>query len=509
MGKKSKKPSAAASQWQKIETDFNGERSLPKDDPMFQEVNADDLKKQILDPILQSGENFGDVLAKLIQWKEYFRERCENLFTVFDSHIRTEFKRLRITLERPFDESKWQELETLETDLNKLPIYINGIKTSTATINPSLDILMKDLGVIVKSAQIFPFDEDSFGLPPINCKKIWNPLIWMRIEIEKKIKQNTEHDLPPLNQLVTSLNLAPKEGHFEKLAVTAFFLEKTADNLDYSNSENKDQFIKDLQSKFGTTKVNELTMVLPDILMAYSEELMERVMQVSYFIPFELFRLMFLCWQPKTLKLRLRSEACSSLDDAARIEWDDEEVFTSTTLFNCPLFDRCEPVCLGDEPDIRSCKMIVEATGSRLFNPVYNEKNFDTAGRDFLTIFPMETILLKRTVTLKSGASVKTQLKQQIEYIANTFFCNAEEHKNRAIHFELKFENAGEVQMSLVRKCIPQTANKRKICSNFNVEQDTKDLFNEFGNSSEGKHLFVTLFDPDNQVIIDLKILLD
>ena len=183
-------------------------------------------------------------------------------------------------------------------------------------------------------------------------------------------------------------------------------MEKTADNLDYSKSDNKDKFMSDLQMMFGTTKVDELTMVLPDILMAYSEELVERVMQVSYFIPFELFRLMFLYWQPKVLKLRLRSEACSSIEDAARIEWDDEDVFTSTTLFNCPLFDRCEPVSLGDESEILECSLIVETTGSRLFDPIYNEKNFDTVGRDFLILFPMHTILIKKTVTLKSGASV-------------------------------------------------------------------------------------------------------
>lgn len=506
MAKKSQKTFAAAPQWEKIKTDFNGEKVLTKNDVVFAEVSVDQLKKHITDPLFQGVDSFVDVLSRLIQWREYLRQRCASLFEDFDCRVRTKFERLRITLECPFDESKWQELETVELDLNKIPILINGIRTSTTTVLSSLDVLIRDLNVNVRSANIFPFEEDSFGLPPINCKKIWNPLLWMRIEIEKKIKQNFEYDMPPINQLVTSLNLAPREGHLEKLAITSFFLEKTADNLNYSRSDDKDQFQSTLKAMFGTTKVNELTMVLPDILMAYSEELMERVMQVSYFIPFELFRLMFLCWQPKILNLRLRSEACTSIEDAARIEWDDEEVFTSTTLFNCPLFDRCEPISLGDEPEILDCKMIVEATGSRLFDPIYNEKNFDTAGRDFLRIFPMQTILIKRTVIIKIGASVKTQLKHQIEYIVNTFFCNAEDHKKRAVNFELTLINAGEIQISLVKKCIPQTANKRKIGVNCHVEQETKDLFNAFGNSREGKHLYVSFFDPDNQFIVDLKV---
>ncbi|PIC34077.1 hypothetical protein B9Z55_013839 [Caenorhabditis nigoni] len=508
MGKKTKNPPAAKSQWMKLEEDFNAEQLISKDDIIFGEINAIDLGKQIIHPLLKSGQNFGDVLRKLISWKNYLRERSDSLFEEFNTILQSQFESLRVTLMEPFNESLWQELETIETDLNKMPIQLNGIPTSTISIISSLDLLMKDLEVNVKNAEIFPFDEDSFGLPPVNCKKIWNPLIWMRIEIEKKIKNNGQYDVPTINQLVTSLNLAPKVGHFEKLAVTSFFLEKTADNLDYSNSDDKQRFMQDLKAMFGSTTVDELTMVLPDILMAYSEELMERVMQVSYFIPFELLRLMFTCWQPKVLKLRLRSEACSSIDDAARIEWDDEDVFTSTTLFNCPLFDRCEPVCLGEVPVIRDCKLIADATGSRLFDPIHNEKNFDTAGRDFLVLFPMHTILIKRTVQLKIGSSVKTQLKQQIDHIVNMFFCNAEEHKNRVINFELVFENAGEVQMSVVRKNIPQTANKRKIGVNYNFEQETKDLFDTFGSKREGKHLYVSFFDSENQVIIDLKIVL-
>ncbi|EFO93931.1 hypothetical protein CRE_12719 [Caenorhabditis remanei] len=509
MGKNKKNSSSLQTPWKKIEVDFSGEKSLINGADVFEEIDVQELESKILHPLLKSGASFEAVLSRIIEWKGYLQPRSQCLYSELDSKIKEEFEHIRVTLPQPFDEYQWQELVTItEIDLNKTPISINGIPTSTITICNSLRILLKDLNVNVRSVEVFPFEVDSFGLPPINCKKIWNPLIWLRLEIEKKIKEFCQNDLPIINQLVTSLDLAPKEGYFEKLAVTSFFLEKTADNLDYSKSGNKDKFMSDLQMMFGTTKVDELTMVLPDILMAYSEELVERVMQVSYFIPFELFRLMFLCWQPKVLRLRLRSEACFSIEDAARIEWDDEDVFTSTTLFNCPLFDRCEPVSLGDESEILECSLIVETTGSRLFDPIYNEKNFDTVGRDFLILFPMHTILIKKTVTLKSGASVKTQLKQQIDFIVNTFFCNAEEHQERVVHYELVFANSREVQMSVVRKCIPQTANKRKIGVNYNVEQDTKSLFNKYGSSQEGKYLFVSFFDSENQVIVDVKIIL-
>lgn len=260
--------------------------------------------------------------------------------------------------------------------------------------------------------------------------------------------------------------------------------------------------------KFGTTKVDKLTMVLPDILMAYSEELVERVMPVSYFIPFELFRMMLLSWQPKVLNLRLRTEACSSIEDAARIEWDDEDVFTSTTLFNCPLFDRCEPVCLGDEEIILNCKLIVDCSGSRLFDPMFNEGNVYTAGRDFLVLFPMQTIILKRIVPLKVGSSVKVQLKKQIDYIVNTFFFNASEHQDRVVNYELTFTNSTDVQMSAVKRCIPQVANGRQIGVNLNVEQETRDLFTDHGNSCPGRHMFASFFDSENQVIVDLKVVL-
>lgn len=505
MGKKAK--SNSKSLWKQLEQDFEGVKALDSENSIFEEVTREEFETYILDPLLRSERNFGEFLNKLIEWREYLKPRSIRLYEDFHSKIKSNFENICITLARPFNESAWQELETLsEIDLNKTAILINGISTTTMSVVSSFKVLLNEFDVKVTNAQIFPFDVDSFGLPPINCKKIWNPLLWLRLEIEKAIKENGHHHETSINRVVTSLNLAPKEGHYEKLAVTSFFLEKTADNLDYSKSSDREQFMKELQSMFGTTKVDELTMVLPDILMAYSEELMERVMQVSYFIPHELFRLMFLCWQPKVLKLRLRSEACSSIEDAARIEWDDEDVFTSTTLFNCPLFERCEPICLGNEKEILGCSLIVDTNGSRLFDPIHNEKNFDTVGRDFLLIFPMQSLLIKRTVVLKSGASVKTQLKQQLDFIVNTFFYNAEEHQERAINYELTFENSKEVQLSVIKKCIPTTVNGSKIGCNFNVEQETKNFFTKFGNFPVGRHSFASFFDAPNQVIVDLKV---
>uniref|UniRef100_A0A1I7V0K6 FTH domain-containing protein n=1 Tax=Caenorhabditis tropicalis TaxID=1561998 RepID=A0A1I7V0K6_9PELO len=490
-----------------LEEDLEGESKLMNGNAVFEEITTQQIKNKVSD-ILNNGTTLGEVLRKLIIWRDYLKIRSEPLNEAFQSEVISVFTTICIRLARPFNELLWQELENLDTDLNKIQILINGIPTNTLTVIPTLKQLLKEFEVKISSAQVFPFDLDSFGIPPINCKKIWNPLIWLRLEIEKLIEKSDAHDEPHINQVITSLNQAPKEGYFSKLAIASFFLEKTADNLDYSKHENKEKFLDNLKLLFGTTKVQELTMVLPDILVVYSEELVERVMQVSYFIPYELFRLMLLCWQPKVLKLRLRSEACCSFEDAARIEWDEEDIFSSTTLFNCPLFDRCKPICLGSEEDICKCKLIVDATGSRLFDPIFNEKNYDTAGRDFLVIFPMRTILIKRTIPLKTGSSVKTQIKQQLDYIVNTVFCNAQEHQERAVNFELTFLNAKEVRMSVVRKCVPQTMNGKKIGISFEAEQETKNLFMEFGNSTEGRNLFVNFFDDQNQVLVDLKIIL-
>lgn len=264
-------------------------------------------------------------------------------------------------------------------------------------------------------------------------------------------------------------------------------------------------------------------MVLPDMLIAYSEDLIEKMLQISYFIPFELLRLMFLCWRPQVVNLRLRTEACSSFEDAARIEWDDEEVFTSTTLYNSEMFERCDPMSIGKEKEIINCKLIVDATEGRLFDPLHNETNINTAGRDFLILFPMATVLLKRTVTLKTECSVVTfpmmlqsnivplqiaQLKQQFEFIVNTLFFNAEEHRDRVVNYQLTLLNVGSLEVPAIKKNFPKKANGRKIGVSFELEPETAKLFNELGGSVAGKKTFANFFDAEHNFIVDLMVVL-
>lgn len=116
--------------------------------------------------------------------------------------------------------SSRHQLKTLtEEDLNKREILLNGIPFTTFSLVASLDLLLTGLCVNIKHVEVFPFDIDSYGLPPINCKKILNPLIWMRMEIESKIRKHCQPEGSPINQIATSLKNAPKEGTLKKLAI--------------------------------------------------------------------------------------------------------------------------------------------------------------------------------------------------------------------------------------------------------------------------------------------------
>uniref|UniRef100_A0A8R1DH50 Uncharacterized protein n=1 Tax=Caenorhabditis japonica TaxID=281687 RepID=A0A8R1DH50_CAEJA len=492
-----------------LEKDFQTDQKLESTDPIFEHVTAEQFTERIVQEILKSGKSISEIFASLIKLKEYIKTRSDRLHEVLNAKVKADFETIRITLPRPFDEQKWTDLETMENeDLNKKVVLFNDIPTNLRECIPAFGSLQRTFDLDVRSSDFFSCNSDSYGLPPVNCRKILNPLLWARQEIEREIRKHNPNF--QLEKIVTGLNFAPKEGHLEKMSITSFFLELTADNLDYTNSEDRMEFFDNLQLKFGTLKVDELTMVLPDILVAYSEELAERSMQVSYFIPYELFRMIFVCWRPEVVKLRLRTEACSSIEDAARIEWDDEEVFTSTTLYNSELFDRCEPVCLGLEKEFVDCKLIVEASASWLFDAEHNEKNVETAGRDFLALFPMNTIFLSRTIPLRNSGSMKCQIKKQIEFTINTFFFHSDEHHGRVLNYQMMFSNCGNVQLAMLKKCIPHVANGKKIGVNFDVEEETKELFSRYGGSQgqEKRSLYASCFDAQNQFILDLKFVL-
>ncbi|CAI2351570.1 unnamed protein product [Caenorhabditis sp. 36 PRJEB53466] len=486
MAKKSKSTPPAL--WKKMEIDFKGEKTLEKNDKTFEEVTNEQLNEKIVDHILQSGQKLNEVLDTLIQLKDYLQARSDRLFEAFDAKIKQEFEDIRITLPQPFDETRWQELETMnDEDLNEKDLLFNGIPASAIMIVNVLETLLKELNVHVNHVDVFPFEIDSY-------------------EIEAKMnKFCTQRSLKPVNLLATSLEHTPKAGMLDTLMIPSFFLEYTADKLDYTKKENKEEFLEKLKAKFGSLKVTELKMVLPDILIAYTTELVDRMMQVSYFIPHELLRLMFLCWNPEIVYIRLRSEACSSIEDAARIEWDEEEVFTSTTLFNSELYTRCEPVPLGNELEIVDCAVIIDATGSRLFDPIHNAKNVKTAGRDLLITFSNKIVLVKRIVPFKNGASINAQLKQQLEFVANTFFSNASEHPLRTVHHHLTFTNSGETKLIVVKKFITKMASAMKLGITFNIEQTVKAMFNHYGDSRPSSDLLVRLFDQVNHFQLDMK----